>query len=98
MVPNSGPKAPRTMIGVDTQGRLLVFGIEGFERPAPGAGATWFEAATWFKSLGAYNAVILDDGGSTAVWYNGSIVNTPTCQDHPTPVCERSVSTITCVK
>jgi len=96
---SKGPtqRAPRTMMGTDLEGRLLIFVIHGFEHPSPGLGATWFEAATWFKGLGAYNALILDDGGSSTAVYDGKIVNDPTCMQTETPICERTVTSIVCI-
>jgi len=86
--------APRTAIGTTTEGELLILEVDGEEDTAQGLNLT--ETATWFKQLGAYNAVNLDGGGSSVAYYNGKVVSYPTCHD-TSEKCERAVTTITCV-
>eukprot|EP01125_Pyxidicula_operculata_P000513 TRINITY_DN10524_c0_g1_i1.p1 TRINITY_DN10524_c0_g1~~TRINITY_DN10524_c0_g1_i1.p1 ORF type:complete len:266 (+),score=30.32 TRINITY_DN10524_c0_g1_i1:48-845(+) len=95
VVPVGGPVAPRTMIATDVEGRLLLLEVDGIE--AVKVGLTLHQAAAFFLRLGAYNAINLDGGGSSATWYDGKIVDTPTCQDTPSPVCVRAVTTIMCI-
>jgi exopolysaccharide biosynthesis protein len=40
----------------------------------------------------------LDGGGSSTVYYNGSVINYPHCQDIPDVWCQRPISVITCIK
>jgi len=87
--------APRTAIGTDKDGRLLIFEADGIEDDK--IGLTLFQTAEWMIDLGGYNCVNLDGGGSSVAYYQGKIISVPTCKDTP-EVCERPVTTITCVK
>jgi len=91
-----GEIAPRTMIGTNEKGELLIFEVDGIETTK--VGLTLYQAAEWAKAIGGYNMLNLDGGGSSATVYEGKIVDKPTCQDTPTPICERPVTTITCIK
>src|SRR5690606_23339567 len=90
-----GEIAPRTVIGTTATGELLIFQADGIESVKKGL--TLEQAAIWSKEIGGYNVLNLDGGGSSTTMYKGKIVNRPTCQDTPTPLCERPVTTITCV-
>jgi exopolysaccharide biosynthesis protein len=90
-----GLVAPRTMIGTDAAGHLLMFQVDGAERK--GLGVTLAQAALWFQSLGAFNAVNFDGGGSSTTFYKGHVINCPTCVDYDF-CCIRLVPTIFCVK
>eukprot|EP01116_Phalansterium_solitarium_P012644 TRINITY_DN29124_c0_g1_i1.p1 TRINITY_DN29124_c0_g1~~TRINITY_DN29124_c0_g1_i1.p1 ORF type:complete len:267 (-),score=84.79 TRINITY_DN29124_c0_g1_i1:177-977(-) len=87
--------AGRTIIGADKDGRLILFQIDGIEGKKEGV--TLAQAATWVADLGGYNVVNLDGGGSSATFYNGKIIDHPTCNDTPTE-CVRAVTTIVCVR
>jgi exopolysaccharide biosynthesis protein len=97
IVPSNAPLiAPRTAIGVDAFGRLLIFEADGAEKDHEGL--TLAQTASWFRALGAVWAINLDGGGSSTVVYpNGKLFNKPTCIDIKVE-CERPVTTITCVK
>jgi exopolysaccharide biosynthesis protein len=69
-------RQPRTMVGIDQQGRLLMATVDGRE-PGTSEGFTLEEAAQFMRSLGAVQAMNLDGGGSTAMAVNGKLVNTP---------------------
>jgi len=86
--------APRVAIGVDKAGRLMIFEVDGIEKAF--RGVTVLQFALWFKELGAVHALNLDGGGSAVVFYNGTIIDHPTCKDTP-EFCERNGTTITCV-
>jgi len=90
-----GEIAPRTAIGVDKAGRLLLFVADGIE--ATNVGLTTEQLAIWMQSLGAYHVLNLDGGGSSVLMYKGLQVTYPHCQDQPLPICQRRVTTITCV-
>jgi exopolysaccharide biosynthesis protein len=96
-VPDGNPLvAPRTAIGVDRAGRLMIFEADGAEKFKDGL--TTAQLGTWMASLGAVWAINLDGGGSSTVAYpNGELWSRPTCIDIPWPVCERAVTTITCI-
>jgi len=92
---NSTFKAPRTVIGTDVEGRLLMLQVDGIEDK--GIGITLDQAADWSVSVGGWNVVNLDGGGSSATFFNGTVVDHPTCNDTPV-ACVRPVTAIPCVK
>jgi hypothetical protein len=67
---------PRTMAGVDAQGRILLVAADG-RQAGHSAGLSILEAAQVMRSLGAVTAMNLDGGGSTTMWLEGRIVNRP---------------------
>ncbi|POX56308.1 sporulation protein [Streptomyces sp. Ru71] len=69
-------RQPRTMAGVDKQGRLILATVDG-RLKGGSEGFTLYEAATFMKSLGAVQAINLDGGGSTAMAVKGALVNQP---------------------
>jgi len=87
--------APRTAIGVDKQGRLLMLEVDGIE--ATRQGLTLNQTADWFLELGAYQAINLDGGGSSVAFYNGTVVDYPT-NDDTGRWGERRVTTSVCIK
>jgi hypothetical protein len=64
---------PRTGIGLDGRGRLLLVTVDGRQRKS--VGMTLNEFADLFRYLGATSALNLDGGGSTTMWVRGQIVN-----------------------
>lgn len=67
-------RQPRTMAGIDKQGRLILVTVDG--RLTDGSeGFTIAEGAHFMRSLGAVQALNLDGGGSTAMAVNGKLVN-----------------------
>ncbi|HEY0456206.1 MAG TPA: phosphodiester glycosidase family protein [Verrucomicrobiae bacterium] len=59
--------APRTAIGYSEDGRyLFLITIDG-RQPGYSDGATDCDTAAWLASAGAYNALMLDGGGSTTM-------------------------------
>jgi exopolysaccharide biosynthesis protein len=67
-------RQPRTMAGIDQQGRLLLVTVDG--RLSGGSeGFTIAEGAAFMRSLGAVQALNLDGGGSSAMAVNGALVN-----------------------
>jgi hypothetical protein len=78
-------RQPRTLAGVDRQGRLMLVTVDG--RLAGGSeGFTLYEAAAFMKSLGAVQALNLDGGGSTAMAVDGTLVNHPSDATGERPV------------
>ncbi|MDK2888480.1 MAG: hypothetical protein PWP72_1358 [Thermoanaerobacter sp.] len=68
--------APRTAIGVDGQGRLLLVEVDGRLKEWS-AGVTLEELAYLMADLGAVRAAALDGGGSSAMWVKGRLVSRP---------------------
>ena len=87
--------AQRTAIGVNGEGYLMLLTIDGAEHR--NFGMTISELAVAFAALGAVHAINLDGGGSTALWYDGSFKDRPTCTDRLFPSCDRRVANGVCV-
>lgn len=74
-IDSQGP-APRTVIGQRKEdGAILLLVIDG--RQGLQAGATIKELQNIMMQEGAYNAINLDGGASTTMYYNGKILNNP---------------------
>jgi len=86
--------APRTSVGVGKDGSLLLLQVDGIEVTS---GMDLYQFADLLVSVGAWNAINLDGGGSSTSWYEGKVFDNPHCDDTPT-VCERSIASITCVR
>jgi exopolysaccharide biosynthesis protein len=69
-------RQPRTMVGTDASGRLLLVTVDG-RGPGVSEGLTLVEEARLMRDLGARQAMNLDGGGSTAMVVNGGLVNHP---------------------
>jgi hypothetical protein len=70
------PRAPRTAIGQRADGRILMVVVDG-RQPGFSVGMTNFELALALARLGAVRAMALDGGGSSAVAFEGSVLNAP---------------------
>lgn len=78
-------RQPRTIVGTDRSGRLLLVTVDGRE-PGASEGFTLAEEADFMSQLGVVDAMNLDGGGSTAMAVDGQLVN------HPSdPTGERAV-------
>lgn len=88
-------KAPRTAVGVFSNGTMMLLEVDGEEDIK--AGPDLFEMAELLVSLGVESAINLDGGGSSVSVYQGKVIDQPTCIDTPL-VCERAVANIACVK
>ena len=64
---------PRTAIGQRKDGCILMLVIDG--RQVHSFGATYTDVQSVMLEYGAVNAVNLDGGSSTNMWFNGSYVN-----------------------
>ncbi|MBE0447478.1 MAG: S-layer homology domain-containing protein [Actinobacteria bacterium] len=69
-------KHPRTGIGIDSQGNLVIVVIDG-RMSYFSIGMTLPELATELKNRGAVDAMSMDGGGSSALYFNGSVRNYP---------------------
>jgi uncharacterized lipoprotein YddW (UPF0748 family) len=67
---------PRTFVGMSEDSSVLYLGtVDG--RQASSIGMDFREMARFLRSIGAWNAVNLDGGGSTTMVVEGQIVNSP---------------------
>ncbi len=67
---------PRTMAGVDRQGRVLLVTVDG-HRPGYSLGLSLVEGSQVMTALGAVSAINLDGGGSTTMVINGQLAGSP---------------------
>lgn len=67
--------APRTAIGQMKDGSILFLTIDG--RSIGSAGASYEDVRNLMLKYGAMNAVALDGGSSSTMYYNGDIINNP---------------------
>jgi N-acetylglucosamine-1-phosphodiester alpha-N-acetylglucosaminidase len=89
-------KAPRTAVGVLADGSVALVVADGVE--ALLQGVDLFEFAEILIEKGVVHAVNLDGGGSSDAVLRGAIWSRPTCTDQQFPICERPVTSITCVR
>lgn len=81
---------PRTAIGIVDNLHYLFVVSDG--RTGESAGLSLYELAQFMQTLGAVTAYNLDGGGSSTMYFNGSVVNNPTTSGKS--IKERSVSDI----
>ncbi|WP_175559963.1 phosphodiester glycosidase family protein [Clostridium uliginosum] len=86
-----GGIAPRTAIGQREDGAIILLVIDG--RSLTSLGATYKEVQEVLYKLGAINAINLDGGKSTTMYYDGEIINTPS-----NSMGERTIPTAVIVK
>lgn len=67
---------PRTAVAKLKDGRFLMITVDG-RQPGVSVGMSLQELAEYLLSLGAVDAMNLDGGGSTTMFLNGKVVNTP---------------------
>lgn len=73
-----GGRNPRTAIGYTADNNFIIVTVDGREKAS--VGMTLYELANFMKSIGCYNAMNLDGGGSTVLYVNGKVVNHPQVQ------------------
>ncbi len=78
---------PRSVIGQKADGSIIFLAIDG--RRGLELGATLKDIQDIMIELGAINAMCLDGGASTTMYYNGEVINTPS-----NALGERSMPTI----
>lgn len=76
---------PRTMIGADRLGRLLLVEVDG-RYAELSQGLSIPEAGELMKSFGAVEAMNLDGGGSSTMVVGGTVMNTPSDTTGQRPV------------
>jgi exopolysaccharide biosynthesis protein len=78
---------PRTMIGNESNGIIWLIAVDG-RQPQLSVGMTLTELRTFAHRLGLVNALNLDGGGSTTMWVQGQIVNSPSDAAGPRKVSD----------
>ncbi|OGV68143.1 MAG: hypothetical protein A2498_14800 [Lentisphaerae bacterium RIFOXYC12_FULL_60_16] len=68
-------RAPRTAVGL-AGSRVWLVVVDG-RRPAVAAGMSHHELAGFMQGLGCTDALNLDGGGSSTLWYEGEVRNLP---------------------
>ncbi|WP_271809568.1 phosphodiester glycosidase family protein [Clostridium beijerinckii] len=86
-----GGIAPRAAIGQRADGAIILMVIDG--RSLTSLGATYKEVQEVIYKLGAINAINLDGGKSTTMYYDDDIINTPS-----NSMGERTIPTAVIVK
>ena len=81
---------PRTGVGIDRRGRLLIVQVDGRQENLS-QGLPLKEFADVFKALGAVDAINLDGGGSSAAVLNGRLISSPSDTDAQGNRIERPV-------
>jgi hypothetical protein len=81
---------PRTAVGVDTRGRVLIVEVDG-RQDTYSQGLPVVALAELLRSLGAVEAINLDGGGSSAAIVNGRLVSSPSDTDSNGRHIERPV-------
>jgi len=71
---------PRTAVGVIDENHLVFVVVDG-RSPGYSAGVTMTGLAQIMKDLGATTAYNIDGGGSSTMYFNGSLVNNPLGQN-----------------
>lgn len=93
-------QAPRLSLGHDGEGRLMLVAIDGDE--SLGEGVSLWDFADILISMGLWNAINLDGGGSVSFAVDGVVTNVPsdTCESKTgrgKVRCTRKVATAVCL-
>jgi hypothetical protein len=78
---------PRTMIGTDVDGTIWLVTVDG-RQPQLSSGMTLVELREFARRLRLVDALNLDGGGSTTMWVEGEVVNSPSDAAGPRPVSD----------
>jgi Phosphodiester glycosidase len=78
---------PRTAVGINEQG-IWIFAVIDGRQPGRSVGMSLDELTDLMLSLGCVSAINLDGGGSTTMFVNGSVVNTPSDVSGERPVAD----------
>ncbi len=81
--PADSNRAPRTALGL--AGSRIWFVVVDGRQPATAVGMSHHELAGFMRRLGCTDAINLDGGGSSTLWYEGRVLNHPS-DGHPRPV------------
>jgi len=83
---------PRTAVAKLKDGKFLMITVDG-RQPGVSMGMTLQELAEYILSLGATDAMNLDGGGSTTMFVDGKVVNTPSDKEGERKVSDAMVVT-----
>ena len=88
IAPASDILHPRTAVGIDENGQQLIFVVVDGRQAGVSEGMSEQELAVFMKSLGCWNALNLDGGGSSVLLMgtNPRILNSPSVGRSPRPV------------
>jgi len=78
---------PRTLIGTHSDGSVWLITVDG-RQPRLSAGMSLYELRSLASRLGLVQALNLDGGGSTTMWVQGQIVNSPSDPAGPRKVSD----------
>lgn len=78
---------PRTAVGIDSRGRWVFVVVDG-RQPGLSVGMSLSELTDLMLSLGCEQAINLDGGGSTTMYLNGMVVNSPSDVSGERPVAD----------
>ncbi|MEO8041443.1 MAG: phosphodiester glycosidase family protein [Acidobacteriota bacterium] len=84
---------PRTAVAKVKDGKFLMITVDG-RQPGVSVGMTLQELAEYLLSLGATDAMNLDGGGSTTMFLDGKVVNTPSDKEGERKVSDAIVVTL----
>jgi hypothetical protein len=84
---------PRTAVAKLKNGKFLMITVDG-RQPGVSVGMTLQELADYLFSLGAVDAMNLDGGGSTTMFLDGKVVNTPSDKDGERKVSDSIIVTL----
>ena len=84
---------PRTAVAKLKDGKFLLMTVDG-RQPGVSVGMSLQELAEYLLSIGATDAMNLDGGGSTTMFLDGKIVNTPSDREGERKVSDAIVVTL----
>ena len=84
---------PRTAVAKLRDGKFLMITVDG-RQPGASVGMNLHELADYILSLGATDAMNLDGGGSTTMFLDGKIVNTPSDKEGERKVSDAILVTL----
>jgi exopolysaccharide biosynthesis protein len=84
---------PRTAVAILKDGKFLMMTVDG-RQPGVSVGMSLQELAEYLFSLGAVDAMNLDGGGSTTMFLDGKVVNTPSDKEGERKVGDAIVVTL----
>jgi exopolysaccharide biosynthesis protein len=89
----SETRHPRTAVAKLKDGKFLMVTVDG-RQPGVSVGMSLQELAEYLLSLGAVDAMNLDGGGSTTMYLDGKVMNTPSDKDGERKIGDAIVVTL----
>ena len=84
---------PRTAVAKLKDGKFLMITVDG-RQPGISVGMTLQELAEYLLSIGTTDAMNLDGGGSTTMYLDGKVVNTPSDKEGERKVSDAILVTL----